>query len=85
MGERQNQLFQLTFNASLKVAFQGSRVTSNGGLILVPVVPPRPVILTPIIMRYPGCLRFMSYPEIFVEYEKRTLKAIEKEYGSIPE
>ncbi len=35
MGERQNQPFQLTFNASLKVAFQGSRVTSNGGLILV--------------------------------------------------
>ena len=35
MGERQNQPFQLTFNASLKVAFHGSRVTSNGGLILV--------------------------------------------------
>ena len=35
MGERQNQLFQLTFNASLKVVFHGSRVTSNGGLILV--------------------------------------------------
>ena len=35
MGERQNQPFQLTFNASLKVAFQASRVTSNGGLILV--------------------------------------------------
>ncbi len=35
MGETQNQPFQLSFNASLKVAFQGSRVTSNGGLILV--------------------------------------------------
>ena len=35
MGERQNQPFQPTFNASLKVAFHGSRVTSNGGLILV--------------------------------------------------
>ena len=35
MGERQNQPFQLTFNASLKVDFQGSRVTSDGGLILV--------------------------------------------------
>ena len=35
MGEKQNQPFQLTFNASLKVAFHGSRVTSNGGLILV--------------------------------------------------
>ena len=35
MGEIQNQPFQLSFNASLKVDFQGSRVTSNGGLILV--------------------------------------------------
>lgn len=35
MGEKQNQSFQLVFNASLKVDFQGSRVTSNGGLILV--------------------------------------------------
>src|ERR1700737_2697073 len=35
MGEKQNQPFQLLFNASLKVDFQGSRGTSNGGLILV--------------------------------------------------
>jgi hypothetical protein len=35
VGERQNQPFQLSFNASLKVDFQGSRVTSDGGLILV--------------------------------------------------
>src|ERR1022692_3176804 len=35
MGEAQNQPFQLSFNASLKVDFQGSRVTSDGGLILV--------------------------------------------------
>jgi DDE family transposase len=35
MGEEQNQPFQLSFNASLKVDFQGSRVTSDGGLILV--------------------------------------------------
>jgi hypothetical protein len=35
MGERQNEPFQLFFNASLKVDFQGSRVTSDGGLILV--------------------------------------------------
>jgi hypothetical protein len=34
-GEKQNQPFQLSFNASLKVDFQGSRVTSDGGLILV--------------------------------------------------
>ena len=35
MGERQEQPFQLSFNGSLKVDFQGSRVTSDGGLILV--------------------------------------------------
>ena len=35
MGEKQNQPFQLSFNTSLKVDFQGSRVTSDGGLILV--------------------------------------------------
>src|ERR1035437_5053594 len=35
MGDRQNQPFQLSFNPSLKVDFQGSRVTSDGGLILV--------------------------------------------------
>jgi len=35
MGEKQNQPFQFSFNASLKIDFQGSRVTSDGGLILV--------------------------------------------------
>ena len=35
MGENQKQAFQLSFNRFLRVAFQGSRVTSNGGLILV--------------------------------------------------
>jgi Transposase DDE domain group 1 len=35
MGETQNQPFQLSFNPSLKVDFQGSRVTSDGGLLLV--------------------------------------------------
>ena len=35
MGEAQNQPFQLSFNPMLKVDFQGSRVTSDGGLILV--------------------------------------------------
>ena len=35
MGERQNQPFQPSFNRSLKVNFQGSRVTSDGGLVLV--------------------------------------------------
>jgi hypothetical protein len=35
MGEKQGQPFQFSFNASLKVDFQGSRVTSDGGLILV--------------------------------------------------
>lgn len=35
MGEKQNQPFQLSFHASLEADFQGSRVTSEGGLILV--------------------------------------------------
>src|SRR5512136_2263037 len=42
MGEKQNQPFQLSFNASLKVDFQGSRVTSDGGLILVRELDERP-------------------------------------------
>ena len=32
---KQNELFQPSFNASLEVDFQGSRVTSDSGLILV--------------------------------------------------
>ena len=35
MGKKQNQPWQLSFRVSLKVDFQGSRVTSGGGLILV--------------------------------------------------
>lgn len=35
MGESQNQPFQLSFNRFLRVDFQGCRVTSDGGLILV--------------------------------------------------
>ena len=35
MGENEKQALQLSFNRFLRVAFQGSRVTSNGGLILV--------------------------------------------------
>jgi hypothetical protein len=35
VGETQKQPFQLSFNACVKVDFQGSRVTSDAGLILV--------------------------------------------------
>ena len=35
MGELQHKPFQFAFNGFLKVAFQGSRVTSDAGLILV--------------------------------------------------
>ena len=35
MGEKENRPFQLSFNGFLKVDFQGSRVTSDGGLVLV--------------------------------------------------
>ena len=35
VGESQNQPFQLSFNRFLRVDFQGSRVTSDGGLLVV--------------------------------------------------
>jgi hypothetical protein len=35
VGETQNRPFQLSFNSALKVDFEGARVTSDGGLILV--------------------------------------------------
>jgi len=35
VGEKQNQPFQISFDASLKDNLQGPRVTSDGGLVLV--------------------------------------------------
>jgi len=35
VGETENRPFQLSFDSSLRVDFQGARVTSDGGLILV--------------------------------------------------
>src|ERR1700674_2115227 len=35
VGETQDRAFQLSFNRALKVDFQGSRVTSDSGLVLV--------------------------------------------------
>jgi DDE family transposase len=35
VGEKETEPFQFTFNGFLKVAFQGSHVTSDAGLILV--------------------------------------------------
>jgi Transposase DDE domain group 1 len=35
VGEKHCQAFQLSFNTSLKVDFQGSRVTSDGGVVVV--------------------------------------------------
>jgi hypothetical protein len=35
VGEKESEPFQFTFNGFLKVAFQGSRVTSDAGLMLV--------------------------------------------------
>jgi hypothetical protein len=35
MGEQYHEPFQLSFNSSLRVDFQGSRVTSDGGLMVV--------------------------------------------------
>ncbi len=35
MGDKDPKAFQLSFNGFRKVDFQGSRVTSDGGLLLV--------------------------------------------------
>jgi len=35
VGKTQKRPFQLSFNNSLRVEFEGARVTSDGGLILV--------------------------------------------------
>ena len=35
MGELQDEPFQFAFNGCLKVAFHGSRITSDAGLLLV--------------------------------------------------
>ena len=35
MGDKPNEPFPISFDASLKVDFQRSRITSNGGLVLV--------------------------------------------------
>jgi hypothetical protein len=35
VGDTEKQPFQLSFNSSLRVDFQGAPVTSDGGLILV--------------------------------------------------
>jgi hypothetical protein len=40
-ADKQNEPFQLSSHASLEVGFQGSRVTSDGGLILVRVLAER--------------------------------------------
>ena len=45
MGEKQNRSFQLCFNGFLKVDFQGARVTSDGGLILVRELDEHPLLL----------------------------------------
>ena len=51
MGETQQRPFQLSFNSSLRVEFQGARVTSDGGLILVRD-------------SKPGCNGICRYPEL---------------------
>ena len=35
IGEKQDRPFDFSFNSLIKVDFQGSRITSDGGLLLV--------------------------------------------------
>ena len=53
VGETQNRPFPLSFNSSLKVDFQGSLVTSDGGLILVRESDERLVRMRPEKGRFP--------------------------------
>ena len=69
IGEKQNQRFQLSFNASLKVDFQGSRVTSDGGLILVRELDER-LGLEKLIEEYFVCA---SFKDSFEKLPSRTL------------
>jgi hypothetical protein len=43
MGEVQKQPFQLPFSACVKFGFQGSRVSSDTGLILLQILTVRPL------------------------------------------
>jgi hypothetical protein len=54
MGEKQNQPFQLSFNASLKIDFQRSQVTSDGGLIVVRELDERLSLGELIAQHFPG-------------------------------
>ena len=54
MGEKETAPFQFTFNGFLKVAFQGSRVTSDAGLILVRELDERVRLEFPILSLNPG-------------------------------
>ncbi len=42
MGEKETESFQFAFNGFLKVAFQGSRMTSDAGLLLIRELDERP-------------------------------------------
>jgi hypothetical protein len=69
MGEKQSEPFQLSFNASLKVDVQGSRVTSNGGLVLVPELDERSglgeLIGEKLVIRGAARIRSFRWPTCF--------------------
>jgi hypothetical protein len=72
VGEAQNRPFQLSFNSSLKVDFQGSGATSDGGLVLVRELDER-LGFGELIERHLADAAFAK-PELYEALEERNVK-----------
>ena len=86
MGETQNQSFQLSFNPCLKVDFQGSRVTSDSGLLLVRELDERlglsALIVENIVDARRGKNTQLPLPDLVEIPVQATLKRAKREYNA---